>query len=95
MLISKVNFLERGMLGTNRGILGKIHLIFCKEKLVYYAVFYLVNADLFSYKFFSLMFLVLHQLQQGMLFIKLFTKLFLNFSFSGYHVKYHHGQDEV
>ena len=37
MLISKGNSLEKGMLGTNRGILAKIHLIFYKNKLVCYA----------------------------------------------------------
>ena len=51
------------MLGTNRGILAKVHLIFYKKKLVCYAnVFYLVNADLVRHKVFALMFLVLHQL---------------------------------
>ena len=63
MLISKGNFLEKGLSGTNRGILGKIHLILDKEKLTYYAnAFYLDNADLVCLKGFALIFLVLHQL---------------------------------
>ena len=45
MLISKGSTLERRILGTSRGILGKIHVIFHKRKLACYAnVFYLVNA---------------------------------------------------
>ena len=33
MLISKVNYLERGMLGKNIGVLAKIHLIFHKKTI--------------------------------------------------------------
>ena len=47
MLISEGNSLDREMLGMNRGIFVRIHLIFYKEKLVCYAnVFYSVNAKL-------------------------------------------------
>ena len=60
MLISKGNSLDRGMLGKNRDILAKIHLIFYKKKLVCYTnVFYLENADLVCRKVFALMFVVL------------------------------------
>ena len=96
MLISKGNSLEREMLGTNRGILAKIHLIFYKRRLVCYAsVFYLVNAVIVRRKVFFLMFHVLHQLQQGMLYIQLFLIYFENLHFLVYHIKYYHSKDEL
>ena len=61
MLISNGNSPEWGRLGTKRGILANVHLIFYKKKIVCCAnVFYLVNADLVRHKVFAFMFLVLH-----------------------------------
>ena len=82
MLISKGNSPEWEILGTNRGILAKAHSIFYKKKLVCYAnAFYLANADLVRHKVFTLLFLVLHQLKQGMLYIERFLIYFENFWF--------------
>ena len=79
------------MLGTNRGILAKTHLVFHKEKLISYAnVFYLVNAEIVCRKDFALMFLILHQLQQGILYTEIFLIYFENFYFLVYHIKHHH-----
>ena len=62
MLISKGDFLERGMLDTNKGILVKIHLIFFKKIACYANAFFLKNADVVRRKVFALMFFMLHQL---------------------------------
>ena len=92
MLISKGNSLEREMLGENRCVLAKIHLILYKKQIVCYAnVFYLVHAELVRRKVrrFCLDDPYISPIYQGMLYLEFFLIYFGNFHFLVYQIKYH------